>query len=357
KPEARGPLGACRTCLVEVEGAPRLAAACHTPVAEGQAIRTNSQKAERVRRGVLDLTIGMSADGEGRGQAAHHARSHGLHVSTFEPQPRPVTHESNHFFDLNMPDCILCGRCVDACQDTQHIGAIGINGRGQAARIGVAFDLAWEESICTSCGQCISQCPTGALIQKHDVPARESGRGDASAVEVVRTTCPYCGVGCGLDVNVRDGNVVWVDGVAENGSSLGMTCVKGRFGLDYVSSPDRLTTPLVRRDGALQPASWDDALDLVARRFAASVGAFAGIASAKATNEDGYAMQKFVRAVMGTNSIDHCSRLCHAPSVVALQEQIGSGATSNSYEDYDHAGTLLVVGSDTGQNHPVVASR
>lgn len=355
KPEARGPLGACRTCLVELDGAPRLAAACHTPVAEGQAIRTTSEKAERVRRGVLDLTIAMSSDGAGKGQAAHHAQTHGLPVTTYTPRPRPQTHESNLFFDLNMPDCILCGRCVDACQDTQHIGAIGINGRGPDARIGVAFDLAWEDSTCTSCGQCISQCPTGALIQKESVPARVSTRLDAD--EVVRTTCPYCGVGCGLDVNLRDGSVAWVDGVAENGSSQGMTCVKGRFGLEFVQSPERLTTPLIRREGELQPASWDEAFDLIARRFAASVGSFAGIASAKATNEDGYAMQKFVRAVMGTNSIDHCSRLCHAPSVVALQEQVGSGATSNSYEDYDNAGTLLVVGSDTAQNHPVVASR
>lgn len=136
-----------------------------------------------------------------------------------------------------------------------------------------------------------------------------------------------------------------------------MTCVKGRFGLGFAQDSDRLTTPLVRRDGELQPASWDDALDLVAQRFAGAVGSFASIASAKATNEDGYVLQKFTRAVMGTNSIDHCSRLCHAPSVVALMEQVGSGATSNSYEDYDHAGTLLVVGSDTSQNHPVVASR
>ncbi|MDA1241315.1 MAG: formate dehydrogenase subunit alpha, partial [Chloroflexi bacterium] len=356
RPDDRGPLGACRTCLVEIEGAPRLAAACHTPVADGMALRTTSERAERVRRGVLDLTLGMSTDGRGKGHAAAEAQRHGLGVSTYAPAPRVKRDESNLFFDFEMGDCILCGRCVDACQRTQHIGAIGINGRGPDARIGVAFDLAWEDSTCTSCGQCVSQCPTGAILPKVGAPARASGRQD-TAIEVVETTCPYCGVGCGLSVNVRDGEVAWVDGIASNGSSQGMTCVKGRFGLEFVHAPDRLTTPLVRREGELQPATWDEALDLVARRFAASVGAFAGIASAKATNEDGYVMQKFVRAVMGTNSIDHCSRLCHAPSVVALQEQVGSGATSNSYEDYDRAGTLLVVGSDTGQNHPVVASR
>lgn len=355
KPEARGPLGACRTCLVEVEGQGRLAAACHTPVAEGQSVRTTSERAERVRRGVLDLTIGMSADGKGRGQAATHAVAHGIEVSTYAPAPRAPRDESNIFFTLDMADCILCGRCVDACQRTQHIGAIGINGRGGTAHIGVAFGAPWEDSTCTSCGQCVSQCPTGAILPKQGVAARVSMR--APETTVTETTCPYCGVGCGLRIHEREGRIVWVDGIPENGSSQGMTCVKGRFGLEFVHAPDRLTQPLVRRDGRLQPATWDDALDLVARTFAASLGSFAAIASAKATNEDGYVVQKFTRAVMGTNNIDHCSRLCHAPSVVALQEQVGSGATSNSYADYDIAGTLLVVGSDTAQNHPVVASR
>jgi formate dehydrogenase alpha subunit len=355
KPDARGPLGACRTCLVEVEGAPRLAAACHTPVAAGAVVRTQSERAARVRRGVLDLTIGMSADGRGKGTAAHHAQSHGLDASSFVPRVREPFDESNAFFTLNMADCILCGRCVDACQQTQHIGAIGINGRGETARIGAAFDALWEDSTCTSCGQCISQCPTGALFPKDGVPATASSR--QPETNVVHTTCPYCGVGCGLAVHERDGEIAWVDGEPDNGSSQGMTCVKGRFGLPFVHAEDRLTHPLIKRDGTFERATWDEALDLVAARFAESIGSFAGIASAKATNEDGYVLQKFVRAVMGTNSIDHCSRLCHAPSVVALQEQVGSGATSNSYEDYDHAGTLLVVGSDTGQNHPVVASR
>ena len=356
KPDERGPLGACRTCLVEVDGAPRLAAACHTPIADGVVINTQSERANRVRRGVLDLTIGMSEDGRGAGQAAEQAHAHGLETSSYAPSPREPRDESNVFFTLNMPDCILCGRCVDACQDTQHIGAIGINGRGETAHIGAAFDSLWEDSTCTSCGQCVSQCPTGALLPKVGSAASASHRLPEDD-EVVHTTCPYCGVGCGLAVHKSNGTITWVDGVPDNASSLGMTCVKGRFGLEFAQSEERLTTPLIRRDGELQPASWDDALDLVARRFADSIGSFASIASAKATNEDGYIQQKFVRAVMGTNSIDHCSRLCHAPSVVALQEQVGSGATSNSYEDYDHAGTLLVVGSDTSQNHPVVASR
>lgn len=356
KPESRNPLGACRTCLIEIEGTPRLAASCHTPVADGMIVNTTSERVTRVRRGVLDLTIGMSDDGRGRGLAAEHARSHGIEMSSFTPSPRHPRDESNIFFQLNMSDCILCGRCVDACQRTQHIGAIGINGRGETARIGSAFDSLWEESTCTSCGQCVSQCPTGALLPKHSDPATAS-RSNSANDDVTTTTCPYCGVGCGLKVHKSNGQISWVDGDHSNDSSQGMTCVKGRFGLEFAQSDERLTTPLIRRNDKLESASWDDALDLVAHRFADSIGSFASIASAKATNEDGYVLQKFTRAVMGTNSVDHCSRLCHAPSVVALMEQVGSGATSNSYEDYDQAGTLLVVGSDTGQNHPVVASR
>ncbi|MFA7249454.1 MAG: formate dehydrogenase subunit alpha [Dehalococcoidia bacterium] len=365
RPDARAPLGACRTCLVEVEGAggggARLVAACHTPAAEGASIHTDGERAQRIRRGVLDLTIGMSRDGAGQGTAARHARAHGLAASSYRPRPRAPRDETNLFFTLDMADCILCGRCVDACQRTQHIGAIGINGRGPTAHVGVAFDAAWEDSICTSCGQCVSQCPTGALMPKRGLPARASGREvETSSVTETETTCPYCGVGCGLSVRVENDRIAWVDGMPDNQSSQGMTCVKGRFGLEFAQSPDRLTHPLIRRGGkggALERSTWDEALDLVARKFVASLGSFAGIASAKATNEDGYVMQKFVRAVMGTNNIDHCSRLCHAPSVVALQEMVGSGATSNSYADYDIAGTLLVVGSDTAQNHPVIASR
>ena len=385
KPDAREPLGACRTCLVEISGSPRLTAACHTPAIDGQEILTNSDKSIRVRRGVLDLTLGMSSDGKGKGLATLHASRHDLEKSTYVPAPRQRVDNSNPFFSFNMADCILCGRCIDACQDTQHIGAIGINGRGQNAVIGSAFDAVWEDSTCTSCGQCVSQCPTSALVGVNQYAPRALNSSlelpvisakntsdkpnrifqTAQNNTVTETTCPYCGVGCGLRVHTKGNEILWVDGVPENGSSAGMTCVKGRFGLDYVDSPRRLTEPMVRKNGKLTESSWDEALDLIADKFASVVSTdptkpsetFGGIASAKASNEDGYVMQKFVRSVMGTNSIDHCSRLCHAPSVVALMEQIGSGATSNSYEDYDNAGTLLVVGSDTGRNHPVVGSR
>lgn len=171
------------------------------------------------------------------------------------------------------------------------------------------------------------------------------------------TTCPFCGVGCGIVVHTREGRITWVDDDPANPSSRGMLCVKGRFGTTFAQHPDRLTTPLIRRGGDLAPASWDEALDLIAARLPAYRGRFGSFASAKATNEDAFVQQKFVRLIMGTNNIDHCTRLCHSPSVEAMLDQLGSGATSNSYLDYEEASCLMLVGCDPGSNHPVIASR
>ncbi|MBA4179030.1 MAG: formate dehydrogenase subunit alpha [Anaerolinea sp.] len=173
----------------------------------------------------------------------------------------------------------------------------------------------------------------------------------------VPSTCPYCGVGCGIVISVAGERIVWVDDQPGNLSSEGMLCVKGRFGTTFVNHRDRLATPLIRRGGELQPASWDEALDLVAMRFAEHRGRFGSFASAKATNEDAFIQQKFVRLVMGTNNIDHCTRLCHSPSVEAMLQQFGSGATSNSYSDYEASSCIMLVGCDPGSNHPVIASR
>ena len=175
--------------------------------------------------------------------------------------------------------------------------------------------------------------------------------------EAVSTTCPYCGVGCGIVLNVEEGRIRWVDDDPDNLSSDGMLCVKGRFGTSFVHHPDRLTTPLVRREGELVPASWDEALGIVVEGLLANRGAFGSFASAKATNEDAFVQQKLVRLLMGTNNIDHCTRLCHSPSVEAMLAQLGSGATSNGYADYEDASCILIVGCDPGSNHPVIASR
>jgi formate dehydrogenase alpha subunit len=357
----RPALGACRTCLVQIDGVRGFPASCSTPASEGMAVQTTSPELLRVRRGVLDLTLGMLPAAQQHngqrpplGQLDPAARQHALPETSFASLQRYPTDTTKSFFLFERDRCILCARCTTACQDVQQIGAIALLGKGHRTKVGTFGDQPLAESICTSCGQCVATCPTGALR-----PVRPAGE----VVRQVETTCPYCGVGCGLLLQVeRTANgseqlAMMADDVPANRSSLGMHCVKGRFGTGFVHAPDRLTTPRIRQGDSWRNASWDEALDYAATELARRLGHFATLASAKATNEDGYLIQKFARAVMGTNNIDHCTRLCHSPSVEAMLTSMGSGATSNSYDDYENAGTLMVVGSDSSANHPVIAVR
>src|SRR5881296_10905 len=349
----RSPLGACRTCLVQVEGQRGTPAACHLPARDGMAVSTTHPEVVRVRQTVLDLTRSMLTSGSGRdsfGQLGRACERHGVRNGSFASLHQFEPDDTKSFFVLDREACILCGRCTVACDDVQQIGAIAMLGRGHAMKVGVFGDGTMASSVCTSCGQCVATCPTGALRSK-EAPAPIDRR--------VETTCPYCGVGCGIGVDVRaDGRLaVMADDAPANRSSLGTLCVKGRFGTGFVHARDRITTPLVKVDGRWREASWDEALDLAADGLARHHRRFGALASAKATNEDGYVMQKFVRAVMGTNNVDHCTRLCHSPSVEAMLVSMGSGATSNSYVDYEEAGCLMVIGADASANHPVIAVR
>jgi len=349
----RAALGACRTCLVHVEGQRGLPAACHLPARDGMVVATEHPDAVRVRRGVLDLTLSMlapSPERAGFAQVGAASARHGLLEPSHPPLHRYDVDASKSFFVLDREACILCGRCTVACDEVQQIGAISLLGRGHATRVGVFGDGPMASSVCTSCGQCVATCPTGALRPK-ETPGK--------IVTRVETTCPYCGVGCGIEVGVREDDrlALMTDDVPSNRSSLGMLCVKGRFGTGFIHSRDRITRPMVRRDGRWVAVGWDEALDAAAEGLATHRGAFGALASAKATNEDGYVVQKFCRVVMQTNDVDHCTRLCHSPSVEAMLVSMGSGATSNSYQDYEDAGCLLVVGADASANHPVIAVR
>ena len=349
----RAPLGACRTCLVHVEGQRGLPAACHLPARDGMIVRTTHPEAVRVRRAVLDLTLSMltpAPERDGFGQLGPATARHDLARPAHAAHHRFEPDVSKSFFVLDREACILCGRCTVACGDVQRIGAISLVGRGHDARVGVFADGAMSSSVCTSCGQCVATCPTGALRPK-ETPA--------PIVREVETTCPYCGVGCGITLRVRaDGRLaLMADDSPANLSSGGTLCVKGRFATGFVHSRDRIITPMVKRDGRWQAATWDEALDAAAEGFARNRGHFGALASAKATNEDGYVIQKLTRVVMGTNNVDHCTRLCHSPSVEAMLVSMGSGATSNSYQDYEEAGCLMVVGADASANHPVIAIR
>ena len=350
------PIGACRTCLVQIDGVRGFPASCSTPANEGMKITTNSDAVEDLRNTVLELTAAMTpaiADQSGNNTSEFSKlldRSN-TNITRWDKREREEVDDSNPVFNISMESCILCGRCAQACQSGhQFIGAIDVLNAGQTAKIGTFMDKPLLESVCTTCGQCLSVCPTGAISTKELIP---------DVVETITTTCPYCGVGCGIKAKVGpDDKIIEMLDDPENASSLGMLCVKGRFGYTFVHHEDRLTEPLVRKNGKLVPVTWDEALDVVSSKLSNYRGdSFATLCSAKATNEDGYIQQKFSRLVMQSNHIDHCTRLCHSPSVEAMLTSLGSGATSNSYIDYEEAGCLVIIGSDANSNHPVAASR
>ena len=353
--------GACRLCLVEVEGARGLITSCAAPVADGMVVRTTSEKVLWARKAVLEFILSdhplecLNCEKNGECQLQSYAYQYGVTGKEWPGAKREVAPDaSNPFFERDLAKCILCGRCVRMCQEVQATGAIDFVGRGFSVKVTTPYDVPLEESECVFCGNCVGVCPVGALTPKLGM---RQGRG--AELTTVSTTCPYCGVGCRLDLKVKNGRIVRVDG-GDGAANHGLLCVKGRFGWDFVHHPDRLTTPLVRdAAGRLVPAGWDEALDLVAGRFKDIVarhgpGAVAGLASAKCTNEENYLVQKIMRAGLGTNNVDHCARLCHASTVAGLAASFGSGAMTNSIDEIAGADVVFVIGSNTTEAHPVI---
>ncbi len=357
------PSGACRLCVVEVEGAKTLVASCCHPAAPGMVVRTDTERVVGARRTVLDLLLSdhphdcLTCEKAGDCALQEYAYEFGLKEPEFTGEPvkvEPVQDGPAIVYDRSK--CILCGRCVEVCHEVQVTGAIDFQGRGFDTTIGLPPGLPRDESVCVECGNCIDVCPVGALSF-----AGAQGAGRDWDFERVATTCPYCGCGCTLVLYIRDGRVVKITGAPGLRVSDGLLCVKGRFGFDFVHHEERLTQPLIRRDGELQPAGWDEALDLVAKRLTElkeefGADALGGLSSAKCTNEENFIMQKFMRAVLGTNNVDHCARLCHASTVAGLARAFGSGAMTNAIEDFDVADCVFVIGSNTTECHPIIGA-
>ena len=376
------PDGNCRACVVEVAGERTLAPSCCRSPSPGMQVRTDSERAIKSQKMVLEMLLAdLPEQGykwlDDRAQAPHGelsqwAEHHGVEVRPAlaalrrEAVPADLSHPA---MAVNLDACIQCNRCQRACRDLQVNDVIGLAFRG--AHTQVVFDVAdpMGTSSCVGCGECVQACPTGALMPKSHIGPQKVDR-------EVDSVCPFCGVGCLVTFQVRDEKIISVKG-REGPANEGRLCVKGRFGMDYIHSPDRITKPLIRKTGVakdvhlmdghtdwrevFREATWEEALDLAAQplntlRSQYGPKSLAGFGSAKGSNEEAYLFQKLVRTGFGSNNVDHCTRLCHASSVAALLEGVGSGAVSNPVRDVEHSDLIIVIGSNPTANHPVAAT-
>jgi len=354
--------GSCRICVVEVVGIPALVAACAYPVREGLEIHTNNKRVVRARKMTLEFLLAnhpldcMTCEKSGSCILEDLAYDLSIKKSRFEQNKKEITIDNNNpFIARELDKCVLCGRCVEICNEIQQSNIIDFGYRGTKTEIIVEGGTDLRNSNCVFCGQCVAVCPVGALIDKE-----AQGKGRTWEFKKVKTTCNYCGCGCNFDFNIKEGQVVKVTSNSEsvvNGINL---CAKGRFGYDYIHHKDRLTTPLIRKNGKLEKASWEEALQLISDKFnqfkkdngSDSLGV---LSSAKCTNEENYLLMKFGRAVLGTNNVDHCARLCHSATVAGLAQAFGSGAMTNSIEEITNASVIYLTGSNTTENHPIIA--
>jgi formate dehydrogenase alpha subunit len=360
------PSGSCRLCVVEVEGQKGPVSACTFQIQPGMIVRTETEEIRAIRKTVLELLFYehrgscTTCDENGDCKLQRYAYEYQLSDDVFEPTAGDERRENyttgNEALEYDTDKCIRCGRCIRICEEVQADSALTFKGRAASVEVSTAFDMPLNDSTCELCGQCISSCPTGALYER-----AAKGKGQCKDLVRTRTTCPYCGVGCQIDLNVNPKTKRIVRVTSEVGGipNNGNLCVKGRFGMDFIASDKRLTEPLIKRNGKFEKATWEEAIELVVsklREIKAAHGAdsIAGLSSAKCTNEDNYVFQKFMRACIGTNNVDHCARLCHASTVAGLARAFGSGAMTNSIEELKKADCIFVIGSNTTEAHPVI---
>jgi predicted molibdopterin-dependent oxidoreductase YjgC len=310
------PTTSCRLCVVEVEGARTLVASCALPVAPKMVVRTDTKRVRDARKLVVELLLSdhpydcMTCEKSGSCKLEKYAYQFGIRKTRFQGEKHEYPLRAvNPFYERDYNKCILCGRCVTVCHEVQYCEAVDYSKRGFTTKVAASFDHSMQQTPCVFCGNCVSVCPVGALSEK---TGRFQGRD--WELKKVPTTCSYCGVGCTLVMNVKDNQVLKVTSDKDLGINKGWTCVKGRFGFDYIHNPDRLTEPLIREGEKFRPASWDEALNRVAdglKKVKAEHGpdAIGVLVSAKCTNEENYLLQKLARVALGTNNVDHCARL------------------------------------------------
>ncbi|SHI88713.1 formate dehydrogenase subunit alpha [Parasporobacterium paucivorans] len=358
------PDGSCRMCVVEVKGGRKkgLFTACSEHCAEGMQVETRSEAVIDSRRFILDMLMSihekrcLTCRQNSHCQLQELCMEYGVEDTTYPGDaPRFDVDTSNPFFDFDPNACIMCRKCERVCTSLQGRKVISINGRGIGTHMSMVYDIKWSESNCESCGNCVANCPTGALLDK-----KIKGIPRLWDVKKVGTTCPHCGVGCQYNLIVKDDEIIGTEAL-EGPSNRGMLCVKGRYGsFEFVKHPDRIKYPLIKRNGEFQRASWDEALDLIAAKILqhkkeSGPDAIAGFSCSRSTNEDNYVFQKMMRAAIGTNNVDNCARLCHGPSVVGLATTLGSGAMTNSIADIMEAPEVIfLIGSNTTEAHPVI---
>ena len=359
------PTGACRLCLVKVEGTRGLVASCTLKVDEGIVITAFDEELEQTRKFLLDYLLSEHNDSYDN-TYPDELRELMFRYGLEKPESRffkPIWQKIGFTIERSSPvltydsaKCIKCFRCIKACDEVQGKNVLSLTERSINSYI-IAGNGIWGESECDGCGECIQLCPTGAIVEKPNRDNIKLGKIE----QKVKTTCPYCGVGCQIELYIQNGKIVRSNGIEGVSPNDGRLCVKGRFGYEFVHSPDRLTKPLIKKDGKFIEASWDETFNLISSKFLEikkeyGPDSLAGYASAKCTNEDNYIFQKFIRTAFGTNNIDYCTRLCHASTVTAMLKSIGDGAGSNSIEDFETTDCLFIIGNNIIETHPITAT-
>ena len=361
--------GSCRVCSVEVahekDGTTKTMASCHTPIAEGLYIYHDTDKMKRLRKNIVELILSDYPSDKVFAQENKNPTEFQKTIAQIGipnvRYPKGANHlniepdRAHPYIKSDLSQCINCYRCVRACEEIQGEMILGMSGRGFATNIIKGFDTTFDESACVSCGACVQTCPTEALTDKFETKTLIPDK-------IVRTTCTYCGVGCQLDVSVINGEIKGIQAPETAEVNEGHTCLKGRFAFQFYNHPDRLKEPMIKRNGEFEIVTWDEAYDFIASKLTFiknkyGADAIGGISSSRATNEENYLMQKMIRVAIGTNNIDGCARVCHAPTSFGMQQAFGTGAATNSIEDLNETDAIFLFGANPIKGHPVTGAK